>query len=87
MSKQPFAVIDARDKTVTLEADYWEGPTEAGRAGRYVRRRFVEQWIDRKEYDVTGARRVRPGRPLNASPNVSYYSRLLAAFAKIGCRP
>ena len=94
MSKRPFAVLESdRDaKTVTYEASFWEGPLDAGRAGRYVRSRQVERWCDRKERDPfpwepQGRKIIWLGRPLSTAPNVTYFKQLMDAFAKIGCRP
>jgi hypothetical protein len=42
--KKPAELIsrDKASKTVTYEADFWEGPCEAGLSGQYVRCRFTE---------------------------------------------
>ena len=39
--KKPFKIISKDARGVTYEADFWEGPLEAGETGRYVRRRFT----------------------------------------------
>jgi hypothetical protein len=54
--KRPFAVIrkwrDRDVKFVEYDADFWEGPIEAGQTGRYVRRRLTAR-SDRRLPDVS----------------------------------
>lgn len=87
--KRPFALIstDAANRTVTYEADFWEGPVEAWQAGRYRRTRAVSVWSGSSKpiYDED-AQKWRVGKPLNESPSLSYMPELLRAFARIGCR-
>ena len=54
--KRPFAVIrkwrNGDVKFAEYEADFWEGPIEAGQTGRYVRRRLTAR-SDRRLPDVS----------------------------------
>lgn len=87
MNKFAVLGLSKADQTVTYEASFWEGPEAAGETGRYVRTRCTAKWIPGIVLKTERGDVVRPGRPLSVSPGVSYYSDLLKAFAKIGCRP
>lgn len=82
MSKEPFRFlgkreVEERDRLgrpmkVThceYEASFWEGPSEPGQIGRYVRHRVSDTYFNAK------------GRFLNTAPSVSYYDQLRRAVA------
>lgn len=93
--KEPFKIIssDRSLGTVIFEADYWEGPIEVGREGRYVRRRFTDKWVQKHTYwirrlsQVYGPDRLLMsvgGHPENGADSCSYNDELRREFARIG---
>ena len=97
VGKQPFTIIssDPVAGTVTFEADYWEGPTEVGQEGRYVRLRFTDKWVPKRTYWIHKFSRVYGpdrmlvsvgGHPENGTASWSYNDELRRAFEKIGVR-
>lgn len=64
-------LCDGSERLVThceYEAGFWEGPTEPGEVGRYVKFKCRDT--------------VTPHGLLNTAPSVSYYSALVKALGK-----